>query len=1177
MLKKHLWLSWILLMALVVGCTPTLTPGTPPTPEPPTPTPALAPAAEPGRIVISELVTGVPGNNSFEFVELYNAGSEPVEVRGWTLWYRMSDEQDAQRVYRWTLPTEIPGYGHLLLVREGQDAGVMPDGTFSVPLFERQGGLELRDASGEPVDALAWGAAGPTSFGEGAPAPAPFDGHSIERLPGGEAGNAIDTGDNAADFVKSPDPAPQNRGSAIAPLPEQRLELAATAPYSVTPGTLFGYAVAVENRTGAAQRDVAVTLPLPEGFVMEGFEGDEGITAPQLDDAGDFPNPATWTVDEIQPGERIAVTLELRSPWRYGLMHFGGSYVEAPDWYLRGYGALVPLLVEGGAIPIATARELAGNAVTVEGVATMYTGGFYAGSDGTKFYLQDETGGIQVYCPGGRDYVRVRVGDRVRVTGEIEVYRDSVEIIPEVYPDDVEVLAQDSEALPALVVTAGEAGREETLLGQLIEVEGTVTRFEEFNFSYELDLTDERGDTVLVYLEKDTRVNPEFVDIGSDYRITGISEIYDAEWQLKPRREGDFVQVFPPELMLDVMAENSVEPGSVITYVVTAYNHTEAPLTDVHIQATPPEAYATVEAVLDGGALEDEGVIWRVAEISPQGGSATARFVVRVAEGAADRVVMPQAVAWAAEWPDVVESGPWATFVGSGVPIWALQGPGSRSPFVHSIAATEGVVTGVFPELQGFWMQSLEPDDDPLTSEGLYIFSGALDVTATMGSLVRVTGKVRESSGQTMLHLRDLDDLELLSADVGLPAPVELDPPPGSEASLYYEALEGMLVSVTEPAVAVAPMSQYGEFVLVRPEWGIERVMRGEPQGMLIFVDDGSDAAHADRATLPYAVKTGDFVGDLMGPLAFTYDNYKIQPIITPTVITTPRPISALAPVGENEVSLATFNVENLFDIHDPHPSSPPRPSLREYKLKLAKAAETLVAMGAPTIVGFQEVENVGVLEDLAEHPALAEYGYVPVLIEGFDSRGIDVGYLVRGDRATLEGASAHPAPEGLTSRPPLLITATVHLEQGDRTLYVLNNHFLSMSGGERATEPRRIAQAEWNAALVERLLAEHPGALVAVMGDLNSFYDSPPLDALRAGGLNHVYELEGLARPYTYIYQGAAQTLDHILVTPALFEALARVEVLHVNADYPPPLPDDASPERTSDHDPLVVVFSFD
>ena len=104
----------------------------------------------------------------------------------------------------------------------------------------------------------------------------------------------------------------------------------------------------------------------------------------------------------------------LRSPWNYGSFSLAGYYVESADWVMRMYGAPVPVTIAGGAIPIGTARALVGKKVTVEGIATMYTGGYYAGSTGTKFYLEDETGGIQVYCAEGKDAVHVKIGDRVR-------------------------------------------------------------------------------------------------------------------------------------------------------------------------------------------------------------------------------------------------------------------------------------------------------------------------------------------------------------------------------------------------------------------------------------------------------------------------------------------------------------------------------------------------------------------------------------------------------------------------------------------------------------------------------------------------------------------------------------------------------------------------------------------
>ncbi|MBN2005390.1 MAG: lamin tail domain-containing protein [Anaerolineae bacterium] len=1160
------------------GVTPTATPVMPtatqvaatatPAPEPP-------PASLPGRIVFSELIPGIPGNNNFEFIELYNAGTEAVDLKGWSLWYKMTDDKEAQRVAIWTARTDVPGYGHYLLARAGVDVGVPADRVFDTPLFERKGGLVLKNAAGEVADTLGWGDA-PTAFIAGVPALTPADGASIERVPGGPAGNHGDTDNGIIDFFIQYTPNPQNRGATITPLPEKRLEFTARAlPVKVKPGAEFIVEISAANLTGAELGPGILALPIPEGFAV--------ISAPP---------EATLVENVIEvPFSQLPTTmpsqwmLTLRSPWSYGTVFFGGAYIESQDWPMRAYAPLAGLSVEGGAVPIGAARTLVGSTVTVEGVAAMYTGGFYAGSTGTKFYIQDETGGVQVYCPGGAGAISVRVGDRVRVTGEIQVYRDSIELVPATYPDDVLLLEKVEPPTPQKVT--GEAANGDTSLpGRLIEVEGTLTRLEEFSYSYEADLLDAQGDLVYVYIDKETRINPEFLEVGKQYRIAGISEFYNTKWELEPRTSADFVEVFPPELMIEVQAQNSAMPGAVITYTLTAFNHTAAPLTGVRIVAAPPEAGATVGEVLDGGVQETDGqfpgrITWEIAELAGDGGSAVVRFTATVDAGTTEPVLLPPAGATANEWPEPALSESWRTFAGSGVPVWAIQGDGNSSPFVRNVATTEGLVTGVFPKQGGFWIQSPEPDDDPATSEGLFVLVATDIVSApavALGDRVRLTGKVREVSGQTLLYLEDGAALTTLSSDNALPDAVELDPPQEkADARTYYEALEGMLVAVTEPALVIAPTTKYGETALVRPSWEISRVMKNDPQGMVIFVDDGSNETHADRSTMPFALKSGDQIADVLGPLAFTYENYKIQPIVTPTLLTAAVSLPTLAPAGIDEFSIATFNAENFFDVVDPHPADPPKPMLDEYQRKLTKVARTVVAMGAPTIIGLEEIENIGVLEDIAAQEELLDYGYVPVLIEGFDSRGIDVGFLVRGDLATLDGASQHNAPEGLTSRPPLLITVTVHLASGDQTVNVISNHFTAMSGGEASTEPQRTAQAEWNVTLVQMLLAENPEAWVAVLGDLNSFYTSRPMDAMRAGGLRHVYEFLATDREplYTYIYQGESETLDHIWVTPPLFEHIRRVEVLHVNSDYPPAAPDDDSPEHTSDHDPLVVTFT--
>lgn len=1198
----------IFVILAIGGCTPTAQPTAMPTsaaptvtPTTPPPSPTLLPTPQvpitTTGVIISELVPGVAGvNNNLEFIELYNAGVETVALKGWSLWYQMTDQQEAKRLIYFNSDARIPGHGHYLLVRAGESVGVLPDAVFEVPLFERWGGLQLRDAEGEVVDALAWGDKAPASYMETSPAAAPEGGASLERAPGGDAGNAQDANDGAKDFTVREMPLPQNSGMAPTPLPASHLTISVTAPVTVSPGSEFALSVTVQNLTDQALGDMRVVFPLPESLTFVALASQDGaplvpLSSPEAPVASqDVPEIAVvWAIEDLAPGGSHTALLTLQSPWRYGPLSLRGYYVRLLDRPLPGdlvlaemFGPFLPLTIEGGAIPVATARTLVGEIVTIEGVATMYTGGFYSGSTGTKFYLEDKTGGVQVYCPDAKGIVSADIGDRVRVTGKIEIYRDSVEIIPQTYPDDVEDLGASAgdEGPAPLVVSAYAATHDEALLGRLIEVEGQVIRFEEFSYSYEFDLLDAQGDTVLVYLDKDTYVNPEFVETGDTYRITGISEIYDGQWQLKPRLVTDFRRVYPPELVLDLSAQNSIAPGGLVTYTLRATNHTTGTLTNVTITASPAYPYVTLISAAEEDAVQTDAagnLSWSVGAIAPEGGMVIVTYTVQVSSDTIEESFEAGATVTAAEWPGPVVADPWLTFVGEGVPIWAIQGAGGRSPFVLSEAATAGVVTGVFPEQDGFWIQSLEPDEDPATSEGLFVLSQGLALTLTIGDYVKVTGRVRERSGQTLLNIAGVDAIEIVETGVTLPPAVELDPPQDDTASrAYYEALEGMLVAVSEPVIAVGPTSKYGETPLVRATWGIDRVMKGEPKGLLIFADDGSDAAYTDRSQMPYAVKTGDQVSNLVGPLAFTYENYKVQPILTPTITATDVTAASLAPVDENAFSVATFNVENMFDIFNPHPTDPERPNLRAYETDLAKVAETVAAMGAPIIVGLQEVENIGILEDLVAQPAIAAYGYVPVLMEGFDSRGIDVGYLVRGDRATVKDTRQYPAPEGLTSRPPLMIAVSVRVAGHDESVYVLNNHFTSMSGGELATEPRRLAQAQWNAEVVRGLQEEHPGAHVIILGDLNSFYDSPPLDALRIAGLHHIYEFVEPGLPYTYIYQGESETLDHILVTPALYEGLVRVEALHVNADYPLPVPGDTSAQGASDHDPLIAVFEL-
>jgi predicted extracellular nuclease len=406
-----------------------------------------------------------------------------------------------------------------------------------------------------------------------------------------------------------------------------------------------------------------------------------------------------------------------------------------------------------------------------------------------------------------------------------------------------------------------------------------------------------------------------------------------------------------------------------------------------------------------------------------------------------------------------------------------------------------------------------------------------------------------------------------------LPEPVSLDPPADNEASIvYFESLEGCLVEVSDWAVVVGPTTRYGEFVVVLEEEGISRSWQNQDHGNLIHVDDGSSMIHNSADTLPFVVDVGDTILNLEGPLSFLYGNYKIENTAESIIRSPKREMEPLPPLEDGYLRMMSWNVENLFDFVVPHPSSPPLPKVSEYKRDITKVALTIEAAGFPTVIGFQEVESLEILEDVALEPILADYAYQAVLIEGTDSRGIDVGYLVRGDKAEVLEQVQYPSPGNITSRPPLMIK--INAGDSDEIFYILNNHFTSMSGGEEATEPRRNAQAAWNAAIAQELLAENPDAYLAVIGDLNSYYGSLPIQTLEESGLINLFDTVDWFERYTYVYEGNSQVLDHILVNESLLDLLVSFDVLHVNADYALPFSTDTGIYHKSDHDPVIATF---
>jgi endonuclease/exonuclease/phosphatase family metal-dependent hydrolase len=304
------------------------------------------------------------------------------------------------------------------------------------------------------------------------------------------------------------------------------------------------------------------------------------------------------------------------------------------------------------------------------------------------------------------------------------------------------------------------------------------------------------------------------------------------------------------------------------------------------------------------------------------------------------------------------------------------------------------------------------------------------------------------------------------------------------------------------------------------------------------------------------------------------------------------QPPSAQPP-GLTDITIATYNVHDMFDTVDDPAKTDPVVSSTLYNRMLGARADSIADhLGAPDIVCLQEVENQRVVRDLAAKvnacagklpdPLIANADYSGQLMEGLDSRGIDVAYLFRRERMRLLILDQHQAfPDGnpLYDRPPLVARFEV-IATGSR-LNLICNHFKSQIGGGAET---REDMAKDNLALAHTLKRSEPDVPVFVLGDLNDHPDSVTLTTLTADGLLvDPHSDVPPADDYTYRYAGQNEVLDYILVEPATH--WTEFHPLHINVDFAVKADDaligECGPgsehERASDHDPVLLRVPLD
>jgi hypothetical protein len=152
--------------------------------------------------------------------------------------------------------------------------------------------------------------------------------------------------------------------------------------------------------------------------------------------------------------------------------------------------------------------------------------------------------------------------------------------------------------------------------------------------------------------------------------------------------------------------------------------------------------------------------------------------------------------------------------------------------------------------------------------------------------------------------------------------------------------------------------------------------------------------------------------------------------------------------------------------------------------------------------------------------------------------------------------------------------------------LWAVSNHFSSTPD---ARVGQRTEQAGYGAAIAQAVATAAPNARFVYGGDLNVFprpddpiartdADTPSdqLGSLYKAGLRNLWDDLAKANPvaaYSYVFQGQAQTLDHLFVNDNLYRDLIEMRAAHVNADFPADFDGDGA-RGVSDHDPQVARF---
>lgn len=481
----------------------------------------------PGDLVISEFMANpnAVSDNNGEYVEFYNNTSNPIDINGFTL----RDDDSDSHVINNGAPLLVPAFGFIVL---GIDANSSTNGGYTANyqyetyflansgdeiVLETPGGTEicrLNYTDGDPFGAgvsaelsnVTLHSGGVTQEGSYVAATDPYGLGDLGSP--GTPGNTQGTGGG------DPPPAISNIVRDLF-IPEPGTALTVTA--DITDDSDVAAAELRWSVDGGAMQSVAMTGPVGDTWtgVIPGSEYSNGqVLEYWIWAEDDAPQSAESEHTQVYVGDTPIANLHLNDP--NGVLLYRNAYAR------------------------------------VTGVATVGNGTFHVIN--LDVYLQDATGGVNLFQFGADTLVTITVGNSYTVVGKLDQFNGKTEIIPDDPENDITDNGASTSPSPFNLSIAGLLADPETYEGRLVVIEqvtntnggdGWPTTALAANTGVNVEISDDGGTSLLILrIDSETNIDgspePSWpVNVQGVFSQFDNSSPYNSGYQLLPRFQED--------------------------------------------------------------------------------------------------------------------------------------------------------------------------------------------------------------------------------------------------------------------------------------------------------------------------------------------------------------------------------------------------------------------------------------------------------------------------------------------------------------------------------------------------------------------------------------------------------------------------------------------------------------